>query len=104
MRKVSLAAAAVVALAAFCAPASAATLNEFVTIIALIVGFSQMVFLFNLVWSYFKGRVAERNPWQATTLEWQTPEMPPGHGNWGATPPVVYRWEATPPPSSAIRP
>jgi cytochrome c oxidase subunit I len=73
-------------------PESAATLNEFVTVIALIVGFSQMVFLFNLVWSYFKGKVAERNPWGATTLEWQTPEMPPGHGNWGSTLPVVYRW------------
>jgi cytochrome c oxidase subunit 1 len=73
-------------------PESAQTLNEFVTVIALIVGFSQVVFLFNLVWSYFKGRIAERNPWQATTLEWQTPEMPPGHGNWGPALPVVYRW------------
>jgi cytochrome c oxidase subunit 1 len=73
-------------------PESAHTLNEFVTVIALIVGFSQMVFLFNLAWSFFKGKVAERNPWQATTLEWQTPEMPPGHGNFGPTLPVVYRW------------
>jgi len=73
-------------------PASAATLNQFVTVIALIVGFSQMVFLFNLVWSYFNGKIAERNPWKATTLEWQTPEMPPGHGNWGKTLPVAYRW------------
>jgi hypothetical protein len=29
------------------------------------------------------------NPWQATTLEWQTPTPPP-HGNF-ATPPQVYR-------------
>ena len=28
----------------------------------------------------------------ATTLEWQTPETPPGHGNWGKELPVVYRW------------
>jgi cytochrome c oxidase subunit 1 len=73
-------------------PESAATLNEFVTVIALIVGFSQVVFLFNLGWSFFRGRVAERNPWRATTLEWQTPQMPPGHGNFGPTLPVVYRW------------
>ncbi len=73
-------------------PESAATLNEFITVIALIVGFSQMVFLFNLAWSFFKGKVAERNPWQATTLEWQTAQMPPGHGNFGPTLPVVYRW------------
>ncbi len=29
------------------------------------------------------------NPWQATTLEWQTPTPPP-HGNF-AYPPVAYR-------------
>ncbi len=73
-------------------PQSAETLNAFITLTALTVGFAQMVFLFNLVWSAFKGRAAGRNPWKATTLEWQTPESPPGHGNWGATQPVVYRW------------
>ncbi len=73
-------------------PQSAETLNAFITVTALIVGFAQLVFLFNLVWSGFKGRLAGRNPWKATTLEWQTPESPPGHGNWGETQPVVYRW------------
>ena len=32
------------------------------------------------------------NPWRATTLEWQTPETPPAHGNFGRELPVVYRW------------
>ena len=73
-------------------PPSAATLNEFITIAALVVGAAQMVFLFNLVWSLFKGKIAPANPWHATTLEWQTPETPPGHGNWGKQLPVVYRW------------
>lgn len=73
-------------------PQSAETLNAFVTVVALTVGFTQLVFLFNMVWSAFKGEVAGHNPWRATTLEWQTPESPPGHGNWGATLPVVYRW------------
>ena len=73
-------------------PPSAATLNSFITVAALIVGFAQMVFIFNLAWSAFKGKKAERNPWQATTLEWQTPEMPPGHGNFGKSLPLVYRW------------
>ena len=59
---------------------------------ALIVGAAQMVFLFNLIWSLFKGKPAGGNPWRATTLEWQTPETPPGHGNWGKELPVVYRW------------
>ena len=68
------------------------TLNAFITVAALIVGFAQMVFLFNLIWSLFKGKAAGGNPWRATTLEWQTPETPPGHGNWGKELPVVYRW------------
>jgi cytochrome c oxidase subunit 1 len=73
-------------------PPSAATLNEFVTVMALIVGATQLVFLFNLVRSVFKGQLAGRNPWKANSLEWQTPDVPPGHGNWGPTLPVVYRW------------
>jgi cytochrome c oxidase subunit 1 len=73
-------------------PQSAQSLNAFVTVVALIVGFAQLVFIFNLLSSAFKGKQAEKNPWGATTLEWQTPEMPPGHGNWGAAQPVVYRW------------
>ena len=44
------------------------------------------------MWSLFHGRRAGSNPWRATTLEWQTPETPPAHGNWGPELPVVYRW------------
>src|SRR6266702_3689325 len=73
-------------------PQSATTLNGFITMAALIVGFAQMVFLFNMIWSLSKGKPAGSNPWRATTLEWQTPETPPGHGNWGKELPVVYRW------------
>ncbi len=42
--------------------------------------------------SYFKGKPSGGNPWRATTLEWQTPDTPPKHGNFGPTLPVVYRW------------
>lgn len=73
-------------------PESAQSLNAFITVAALIVGFAQMVFLFNLIWSTFRGKIAERNPWNATTLEWQTPDMPPIHGNFGKELPLVYRW------------
>ncbi|MBR0669665.1 cytochrome c oxidase subunit I [Neoroseomonas soli] len=73
-------------------PASAATLNAFISVMALIVGAAQIVFLFNLAWSLRRGRPAGPNPWNATTLEWQTPETPPPHGNWGKELPVVYRW------------
>ena len=73
-------------------PASAGALNAFITVMALVVGFAQLVFLFNLAWSLRRGREAGPNPWNATTLEWQTPETPPGHGNFGKELPVVYRW------------
>jgi cytochrome c oxidase subunit 1 len=73
-------------------PESAQTLNEAITIAALIVGAVQVVFLYNLFWSYFNGKPSGGNPWRATTLEWQTPETPPKHGNFGPTLPVVYRW------------
>jgi cytochrome c oxidase subunit I len=73
-------------------PASAHTLNAFITVVALIVGAVQLVFVFNLIWSLYRGRRADGNPWHATTLEWQTPETPPPHGNWGKEQPVVYRW------------
>ncbi|HEV7268015.1 MAG TPA: cbb3-type cytochrome c oxidase subunit I [Falsiroseomonas sp.] len=73
-------------------PASAADLNAFISVVALVVGAAQMLFLFNLAWSLRHGRDSGPNPWRATSLEWQTPETPPGHGNWGRELPVVYRW------------
>lgn len=73
-------------------PESAQSLNAGITIAALIVGAVQIVFLYNLVWSYFKGKPSGGNPWNATTLEWQTPDTPPRHGNFGPTLPLVYRW------------
>ena len=45
--------------AAFITP-NVHTLNAFITVVALIVGFAQMVFLFNLVWSLFKGKAFRR--------------------------------------------
>jgi cytochrome c oxidase subunit 1 len=73
-------------------PESAQDLNVFITVAALTVGAVQLVFLSNLFWSLRHGREAGGNPWRATTLEWQTPETPPPHGNWGKELPVVYRW------------
>ncbi|MCZ7859003.1 cytochrome c oxidase subunit I [Agrobacterium salinitolerans] len=73
-------------------PDSAHTLNIFITVAALIVGAAQLLFLFNLEWSLRWGKKAFGNPWRATTLEWQTPQTPPVHGNWGKELPVVYRW------------
>ena len=73
-------------------PESAATLNGFVTVIALVVGAVQLLFMYNMATSAQRGKPAKRNPWGAASLEWQTPDMPPGHGNFGPELPVVYRW------------
>jgi len=73
-------------------PDSAFELNASITISALIVGLSQLFFLYNVIWSIRHGEKAEKNPWGATSLEWQTPDVPPHHGNWGPELPRVYRW------------
>jgi cytochrome c oxidase subunit I len=66
-------------------------LQIFVTIAAIIAWFGQFIFLFNFVYSIFRGRKASANPWKANTLEWTTP-INPGHGNWPGPIPAVYRW------------
>jgi cytochrome c oxidase subunit 1 len=73
-------------------PASATDLNIGITLAALFVGGFQLLFLYNLFWSYFNGKPSGPNPWNATTLEWQTSETPPVHGNFGPELPKVYRW------------
>jgi cytochrome c oxidase subunit 1 len=52
-------------------------------------GFFQIFFIFNFFWSIRNGKQVDDNPWQSTTLEWQTPSPPP-HGNF-TTPPEVHR-------------
>jgi cytochrome c oxidase subunit 1 len=57
---------------------------------AWLLGLAQLPFIINFFWSIWKGRkVPSDNPWDATTLEWQTPTPPP-HGNF-TKPIVVYR-------------
>nr|MCS5559461.1 cbb3-type cytochrome c oxidase subunit I [Oceanospirillaceae bacterium] len=73
-------------------PDSAQSLNAFITVLAIFVGISQLLFLFNLIYSAFRGPRSGGNPWQATSLEWLTPNTPPKHGNWGPSLPVVHRW------------
>jgi cytochrome c oxidase subunit 1 len=64
-------------------------INIFITVSALLLGLFQIPFIINFFWSLFGGRRAERNPWQANTLEWVAPTPTP-HGNF-ATIPTVYR-------------
>ena len=73
-------------------PESAQSLNAGISIAAIIVASTQLVFLYNLAVSTTRGKPAGDNPWGATTLEWQTATTPPSHGNFGKELPLVYRW------------
>ena len=61
-------------------------LNDFSSVSAFILGFSFLVFFFNLVYSlWLKPEVAPANPWESLGLEWQT-----------ATPIPSYNFERIP--------
>ena len=49
-----------------------------------------LCFVFNLVQSYFKGRLAGNDPWDAWTLEWAIPSPPPAY-NFAVIPEVKSR-------------
>jgi cytochrome c oxidase subunit I len=66
--------------------------NVAITIAAIIVALGQLLFFYNIIVSLRKGKDAGPNPWEATTLEWQTEHTPPRHGNFGPELPIVYRW------------
>jgi cytochrome c oxidase subunit I len=56
-------------------------LNRFITHAAVMLMLAQIPFIINFFVSMKRGRQVESdNPWDATTLEWQTPTPPP-HGN-----------------------
>jgi len=66
------------------------TLNKVITHSALMLAFFQLFFIWNFFWSLKSGKKVESdNPWEATTLDWQTPTPPP-HGNF-AVEPVAHR-------------
>jgi cytochrome c oxidase subunit 1 len=49
-----------------------------------------LVFAFNLIWSYFRGKAAGNDPWDAWTLEWSASSPPPVY-NYAVTPRVRSR-------------
>jgi cytochrome c oxidase subunit 1 len=62
-------------------PANILGMNVTISMAAWCLALSQVPFIINFFWSIRKGKaVTSDNPWQATTLEWQTPTPPP-HGN-----------------------
>ncbi len=63
--------------------------NIVIGMAAWTLGLFQMPFIFNFFSSLKWGTAVDKNPWEATTLEWSAPS-PPGHGNF-LTEPIVYR-------------
>jgi cytochrome c oxidase subunit 1 len=64
-------------------------LHVVATVCAITLFIAQVPFIVNLFYSMVRGKVAEKNPWHANTLEW-TLDSPPHHPNF-PTPPRVYR-------------
>ena len=63
--------------------------NIVIGMAAWTLGLCQIPFIINFFISLKWGKAIDKNPWEATTLEWSAPS-PPGHGNF-LTEPVVYR-------------
>jgi cytochrome c oxidase subunit I len=61
--------------------------NQLVSVGAIFQGVAVLLFVYNMVHSYFKGTDSGPDPWDAWTLEWFTPSPPPAYNF--ATEPVV---------------
>jgi cytochrome c oxidase subunit I len=66
------------------------TLNLIVSLGAVIQAIAILIFVWNLVWSYWKGATAGNDPWDAWTLEWSVTSPPPAY-NFATIPAVASR-------------
>ena len=66
------------------------TWNLIVTVGVFFQALGTLVFVANLLWSYFKGKDAGADPWDAWTLEWSMPSPPPAY-NFAVIPEVRSR-------------
>jgi cytochrome c oxidase subunit 1 len=62
-------------------------INMFITYSAILMGFGQLFFVYNFVYSIWKGPKATQNPWEVGTLEWTIPSPAP-HFNFDVIPVV----------------
>ncbi len=65
------------------------SMNKFISVSAFLLGLSQIPFVLNFIGSWIWGKRAPNNPWEATTLEWETTSPPP-HGNFAKVPVVHH--------------
>jgi cytochrome c oxidase subunit I len=64
--------------------------NLIVTIGVFLQALGTVIFVTNLLWSYFNGKAAGSDPWDAWTLEWSTLSPPPAY-NFASIPVVKSR-------------
>jgi cytochrome c oxidase subunit I len=64
--------------------------NMIVSSGAIFQAVATLLFVYNMIWSYFKGPVAGSDPWDAWTLEWATTSPPPVY-NFAKIPTVESR-------------
>ncbi|HUY81956.1 MAG TPA: cytochrome c oxidase subunit I [Acidobacteriaceae bacterium] len=67
-----------------------AHLNMIISIGGFIQAIAVLIFAYNLFWSYYRGREAGSDPWDAWTLEWSTSSPPPVY-NFAVPPEVKSR-------------
>jgi cytochrome c oxidase subunit I len=65
-------------------------MNFLITVGAFIQAVAVLVFVWNLIYSYFKGPKAGNDPWDAWTLEWSVSSPPPVY-NFASIPTVASR-------------
>jgi cytochrome c oxidase subunit I len=66
------------------------TLNMIVSAGGFIQAIAVLIFVYNMVHSYFRGETAGADPWDAWTLEWSVPSPPPPY-NFAIDPVVASR-------------
>jgi cytochrome c oxidase subunit 1 len=64
--------------------------NLIVTVGVFVQGIATLIFVANLIFSYFKGPIAGNDPWDAWTLEWSVSSPPPTY-NFASIPTVASR-------------
>jgi cytochrome c oxidase subunit I len=63
------------------------TLNMIISLASFVQAIAVLIFVANVVWTLYRGEVADNDPWDAWTLEWATSSPPPVYNF--ATDPVV---------------
>jgi len=65
-------------------------MNQIISVGGFIQAIAVLIFVYNLVYSYFRGKKAGPDPWDAWTLEWTTSSPPPIY-NFAVEPEVSSR-------------